>query len=74
MNSRQHLRRRVRLGDDGLVHVRTRSYRDELLTKQWEELVMTPAEALDFFRSGMDDVLRMCPDTATRRAGAGRSA
>lgn len=78
MSSSTQARRRVRLGDDGLVHVRTRRYTDELLTTHWEELAMTPEEALAFFRSGMIDVLRLCPevthrDTATpRRSRAAR--
>ena len=62
MSSSKQARRRVRLGDDGLVHVRTRRYTDELLTTHWEELAMTPEEALAFFRSGMIDVLRLCPE------------
>ena len=69
------MRRRVRLGDDGKIHVRTTKYRDELLTTHWQEMVLEPEDALEFFRSGMIEVLRACPDAASHRTRAsGRGA
>jgi hypothetical protein len=63
------MRRRVRLDDEGMIHVRTRRYRDDLLTTRWEELVMSPEEALDFYRDGMSEVLRLRSDRSPGRAG-----
>ena len=75
MNAQRNVRRRVRLGDDGKIHVRTTKYRDELLTTRWQEIVLEPEDALEFFRSGMIEVLRVCPDAATHRSrGARRGA
>ena len=66
------MRRRVRLGSDGKIHVRTTKYRDELLTTHWQEMVLEPEDALEFFRSGMIEVLRLCPDAALHRHHASR--
>lgn len=74
MASPQSMRRRVRLDDEGRVHVPTTRYIDNLLTTHWDEMVLDPDEALDFFRSGLVAVEQLCPDVATHgpRSGRGR--
>ena len=75
MASYRSMRRRVRLDDDGRIHVRTTRYTDDLLTTQWDEMVLDPDEALDFFRSGLVAVEQLCPDSAHgTRPGARRGA
>lgn len=71
MASYRSTQRRVRLDDDGRIHVPTTRYIDNLLTSRWDEMVLDPDEALDFFRSGLVAVEQLCPDAATHGARAG---
>jgi hypothetical protein len=71
MASYRSMRRRVRLDDDGRIHVATTRYIDDLLTSRWDEMVLDPDEALDFFRSGLVAVEQLCPGAASQGARTG---